>query len=85
MNIKRENYACSICGIRLTRKFVHRKEDGSYICRPCRAVQRSAPRLERVREWLRLKLHRVGYTALFWGTGFAFALTVAYLIVTSAH
>ena len=85
MIIDRENYACSNCGTRLPRKFVHRKADGRYICRRCRAAQRNAPRLELVREWLRLKLHRVGYTALFWGAGFALALTVAYLLVTFAH
>ena len=85
MIINRENFACSTCGTQLPRKFVHRKADGHYICRPCRAKQRNAPRLKLIRERLRLKLHRVGYTALFWGAGFALSLTVAYLLVTFAH
>jgi hypothetical protein len=84
MNFNRDTYACSICSNRLPRQFVHRNRAGAYICHPCQAAQANAPYALRLRAWLRLQLHRAGYTALKWGAGFALALAVAYLLVMAA-
>ena len=84
MNFNRDTYACSICSDRLPRQLVHRNRAGAYICHACQAAQTNAPYVLRLRAWLRLLLHRAGYTMVYWGAGFALALTVAYLLVMAA-
>lgn len=75
MIFDRETYACSLCGDRRPRDFVHRNRAGAYICHPCWAVQREKGAWEVTRIRLRLAWHRVSRTALYLALG-GLSLTV---------
>lgn len=77
----RPTYACSVCGDRVPREFVHRNRAGAYICHACRADQKNANILIRMGKRLQLKLLRIGRGTLYAATAFLVALAVAYLIV----
>lgn len=84
MGISRETFACSICGERVTREFVHRNRAGAYVCFPCRAVQRNAGYLERVGLRLRLAIFRGGRTLAYLVAIILVALVIALILVEIA-
>ncbi len=69
MIFERDTYACSLCGDRRSREFVHRNRAGAYICHPCWAVQRKKGFW--VVTWTRLRLvtHRASQAALYVALG----------------
>jgi hypothetical protein len=77
---ERDTYACSLCGERRPRDFVHRNRAGAYICHPCWAVQRKKGSWEVTRARLRLAWHRASRTALLLALG-AFSLTAIVLVL----
>ena len=80
MTFTGDTYACSICGDRLPREFVHRNRAGAYICHRCQAVQQHRGFLAVT--WLRLRLwlHRASRVALYFAVG-AVSLTVIVLVI----
>lgn len=78
MIFERDTYACSVCGDRRPREFVHRNRAGAYLCHPCWAVQRKKGFWVVTWTRLRLGLHRASRTALHVALG-GISVTVAVL------
>lgn len=80
MIFERDTYACSLCGDRRPREFVHRIRAGAYICHPCWAVQRRKGFWVVAWTRLRLSLHRASHAALYVTLG-GLSLTVVALVL----
>ncbi len=65
MIFDRDTYACSHCGERRPRDFVHRNRAGAYICHPCWAVQRKKGFWAVAWTRLRLATHRASRSLLY--------------------
>jgi ribosomal protein L37AE/L43A len=77
----RDTYACSHCGERRPRDFVHRNRAGAYICHPCWAVQRKKGYWEVTRVRLRLALHRASRTAVLLALGALSLIAIVWVLV----
>lgn len=81
MIFERDTYACSRCGDRQPREFVHRNRAGAYICHPCWAVQRNKGFWAVTRIRLRMVLHRASRTALYVALGVVSLVAIVLALV----
>ena len=81
MIFERDTYACSHCGHRRPRDFVHRNRAGAYICHPCWAIQRKKGFWEVAKARLRLAVHRTSRTVVYLVLGAVSLVSIVLVLV----
>lgn len=81
MIFERDTYACSLCGHRRPRDFVHRNRAGAYICHSCWAIQRKKGFWVVAWTRLRLAVHRASLTAAYAVLGLVSLVSLVIVLV----